>query len=237
MGSAACDDLLVGAELDGLFLRPSPGPSALLVVSTRLKCWARPRQERASVWLAAWQRVEGRAVDGVDSASSLVGALTNRPVDDVDALQEGNRVSMIIVMWSLLLCCPGAVLVVADAPVSRVAQPDEGAIRDLEAGLAVAWGRRDVKAVGEVLAEDFQYWLFSGVRRGKADLLKVVAGSGDGGDGYGGRSGACLWGCGGLYGAYRGSVGGWGGGRLDFSDLCDGCIRAAGRAVVDGGFA
>lgn len=68
----------------------------------------------------------------------------------------------------------------ASAPMSVPDQSDEVAIRELEAGLVAAWGKRDVKAVGQVLAEDFQYWSFSGERRGKAELLKAVAGSGDG---------------------------------------------------------
>lgn len=85
-----------------------------------------------------------------------------------------------IVLGTLLIGFSGVAVRLAASPLSAPTKGDEGAIRELEAGLVAAWGRRDVKAVGDVLAEDFQYWSFSGVRRAKAELLKAVAESGDG---------------------------------------------------------
>lgn len=80
----------------------------------------------------------------------------------------------------VLIGLAASVLGLAMARASRYAAADEAAVREVESRLVAAWGRGDAAAVGAMLADDFQHWSFSGARRGKAELMKTVAGSGAG---------------------------------------------------------
>src|ERR1700736_1436129 len=59
---------------------------------------------------------------------------------------------------------------------------DERAILRLEHALIEAWQKNDVGAINAIVADDFQWWSFKGERRGRADLLKLVARSQSSGD-------------------------------------------------------
>jgi uncharacterized protein (TIGR02246 family) len=52
---------------------------------------------------------------------------------------------------------------------------DEQEILRLHQALIDAWQKNDVATLNSIVADEFQYWSFKGERRGKADLLKLVA--------------------------------------------------------------
>jgi uncharacterized protein (TIGR02246 family) len=55
------------------------------------------------------------------------------------------------------------------------ADDDEKEVLRLMKQMQDAWLKHDVDAVSALVADEVQYWSFKGVRRGKADLLKMVA--------------------------------------------------------------
>ena len=61
---------------------------------------------------------------------------------------------------------------------SRIA--DEKEILRLQDILIKAWLKNDIATISSIIADDFQYWSFKGVRRNKADLLRAVEKSEEG---------------------------------------------------------
>jgi uncharacterized protein (TIGR02246 family) len=59
---------------------------------------------------------------------------------------------------------------------------DEKEILHLENTLIHAWGANDISTLRDLLADEFQYWSFKGIRRNKADLLRQVEKSHTSGD-------------------------------------------------------
>ncbi|MDQ3917108.1 MAG: nuclear transport factor 2 family protein [Acidobacteriota bacterium] len=57
---------------------------------------------------------------------------------------------------------------------------DEKEILRLEDVLVRAWLKNDTKTISSIVADDFQYWSFKGLRRGKSNLLRNVARSEEG---------------------------------------------------------
>jgi hypothetical protein len=52
---------------------------------------------------------------------------------------------------------------------------DQREILRLEDLLTEAWAKNDTATISAIVADDFQYWSFKGVRRNKADLLRAVS--------------------------------------------------------------
>ena len=62
----------------------------------------------------------------------------------------------------------------------RSIEADQKEILRLEDQLTKAWLKNDTATISSMVADDFQYWSFKGVRRNKADLLRAVARSAEG---------------------------------------------------------
>ncbi len=65
------------------------------------------------------------------------------------------------------------------SPSPAAAGEDEKEILRLQKLLQDAWLKHDVATVSGIVADDLGYWSFKGSRRGKSDLLKIVAQNGE----------------------------------------------------------
>jgi ketosteroid isomerase-like protein len=63
---------------------------------------------------------------------------------------------------------------------ARSIEADQKEILRLEDRLTKAWLKNDTATISSMVADDFQYWSFKGLRRNKADLLRAVARSAEG---------------------------------------------------------
>jgi uncharacterized protein (TIGR02246 family) len=68
-----------------------------------------------------------------------------------------------------------AVYLEEDKPQATVSSSaDEKEILRLTEVINAAWLKRDTMTISAMFAGDLQYWSFKGVRKGKADLLRMV---------------------------------------------------------------
>jgi ketosteroid isomerase-like protein len=85
-----------------------------------------------------------------------------------------------ILVLTVVLCAFPLVKAQTNNERTQSNAADEKEILRLEETLTRAWLKNDITTISSIVADDFQYWSFKGVRRNKVDLLRAVQRSEEG---------------------------------------------------------